>query len=415
MPESGLFSGREARLAAPTTSTLSLVNQTSILEVLRASGPMSRQALVAQTGLSSATVNRLTAALIADRYVMQDGVAPSTGGRPSIVLRYTGAYRVIVAVKVEPGGFIGALVDFDGQIIERIRVDVKLAPAQGLAGETMADGEISEPTRQMRHLIRSLVTLATKRGTPCLAVGIAVPYTVHPDGRMSGTADDGEWTGLTGSDLIDTDFEIPIFVENDANALAVGELHHGVGRITPHFAVLLLARGLGAGVVTNGALYRGSRSAAGEVGYLLLGESSLTQTYPRGGDLETRLGVEALTAEARRRGLDLAATESVTVSEILSRARAGNSIAAAMSEEVLDYVARAVAAICSVLDPEYIVLGEGLDEHADFIIPALEARLDGRIFRVPTIRTAALREDAVLLGTAEMAIRSVSHFTYFAN
>ena len=86
----------------------------------------------------------------------------------------------------------------------------------------------------------------------------------------------------------------------------------------------------------------------------------------------------------------------------------------AMAGEVLDNLARTVAAISSVLDPEFIVLGEGLDRHADFLIPALESRLEGRIHHVPTMTTAALESDAVVLGVAELAMRAVSQFAYLA-
>ncbi len=372
---------------------------------------MSRHDIGVCTGLSAATVNRLTAVLIADRFVVQDGVAPSTGGRPSIVLRYTGAYRVVAAVKVNADGFVGVLVDFDGVIIERIAVDVEFATAEKIAASIRTE---NQPTHKLRMLVGRLLREAGTRGLPCVAIGISVPYTVTADGRMSGTEDAADWVDFTAEDLIDSSVGIPVFIENDANALAYGELYHGVGRLTKHFAALVLAQGLGAGLVANGALYRGSRSAAGEVGYLLMGESSLRQAYPRGGDLETRIGRETLSAEARRRGMQLPDNAEISVTEIFTLAQSGDAIAAGMAGEVLDNLARTVAAISSVLDPEFIVLGEGLDRHADFLIPALESRLEGRIHHVPTMTTAALESDAVVLGVAELAMRAVSQFAYLA-
>ncbi len=389
-------------MTTPTTSTLSLVNQNAIVEALRAHGPLSRPEIGEHTGLSAATISRLTALLIAEQVVVHDGVAPSTGGRPSIMLRYTGAYRVVAAVKVEPGGLRAALVDFDGKIVHRLFVELE-------AGVNKA----ASPEVAMSALVDRLVRKATKLGTPCVAVGISVPFTVYSDGRLSGTDDDTEWIGLTARDLVDPELHIPVFVENDANALAIGELYNGVGKLSPHFAAITLARGLGAGIVTNGALYRGSRSAAGEIGYLLLGDLSHEEPYPRG-DLETRLGVRALSAKARARALPVRDADEVTVSEILCLARGGNAAAGELASEALDIIARAIAAISSVLDPEFVVLGEGLDEHADFVIPEIERRLAGRIFRVPRLKVSALREDAVLLGAAELAMRTITQTPRFA-
>ena len=83
-----------------TTSTLARVNQTAIIEALRGMGALSRQQLGALTGLSPATINRLTATLIEEGAVVQAGHVPSTGGRPAVLLRYAGGTRVVAAIQV---------------------------------------------------------------------------------------------------------------------------------------------------------------------------------------------------------------------------------------------------------------------------------------------------------------------------
>jgi predicted NBD/HSP70 family sugar kinase len=409
---------KRQRPTTATASTLSLVNQTAIVEALKSRGPMSRQEIAYETGLSPATVNRLTATLIADRHVVHHGLEPSTGGRPSVLLRYTGAFRVVAAVQLRRTSVTGVLVDFDGQVIERMQIEVPVvAPGdRPLSSDTGGRADANRSgAEKVRRLINRLVKAAEKRGTACLAVGVSVPYVVNSDGQVTGMEDGTEWVDLTVSDMVDSRLGIPVFVENDANALAIGELYRGVGKTSPHFVTLLLARGLGAGIVANGGLYRGSRSSAGEVGYLLLDESSLRRTYPQGGDLETRIGAEVLTAQARSRGMTLPPSVTLEATDVFGLAGSGDPIAQEMAVEILDYVARAVAAVSSVLDPEFIVLGEGLDRSIDLIAPALRSRLQGRINRVPHILPATLGDDAVILGAAEIAMRGVSQFTYVAN
>ena len=106
-----------------TTSTLARVNQTAIIEALRGMGALSRQQLGALTGLSPATINRLTATLIEEGAVVQAGHVPSTGGRPAVLLRYAGGTRVVAAIQVRADRATGILVDFDGQVIFRREVD----------------------------------------------------------------------------------------------------------------------------------------------------------------------------------------------------------------------------------------------------------------------------------------------------
>src|SRR3954468_217912 len=102
-----------------TTSTLARVNQTAILEALRNKGALSRQQIGALTGLSPATVNRLTASLMDDGLVESAGQEASTGGRPSILLRYSGGSRLVAAMQLHADRVSGMLVTFDGQIVFR--------------------------------------------------------------------------------------------------------------------------------------------------------------------------------------------------------------------------------------------------------------------------------------------------------
>jgi predicted NBD/HSP70 family sugar kinase len=201
-------------------------------------------------------------------------------------------------------------------------------------------------------------------------------------------------------------------VENDANALAIGELHRGIGRDSPNFVTLLLERGLGAGIVTNGSVYRGHNSAAGEIGFLLVESSSFGKRFEESGDLETRLGAATITRLADEEGIPHSG--SIGAMELIALARAGDERALPLADRVLDDVARAVGAIASILDPQAIVLGEGLDRESDFVAPALRSRLEGRIQRVPVIATATLGADAVLLGAAEMAVRAAGRYAYLA-
>jgi len=376
---------------AASTSTIGLVNQAAIVEALRTQGPMSKARLGTLTGLSPATVNRLTALLMSEGLIAHQGVEASSGGRPPVILAVVGSALVVAALQIHPDRVSGALIDFDGVIVDRVEEPIPL------------DG--SSTGLELTHaVLGGLLAAAAARDTPVRAIGIALAGIVDPQGNISGL-DSGRWPPLTVDELVGGQ-TVPVIVENDANALALGELHRGVGRSSPHFVSLLLDRGLGAGIVANGALYRGARSAAGEVGYLLVEPSASARRFQDTGDLEARISAAEITAQAREAGLHPGA--ELTAMEIIGMARAGEERADAIAARVLDELARAVAALSSILDPEYVVLGEGLDRESDFVTPALEERLRGRIQRVPSIVTASLGADAVLLGAAEMAIRAAN-------
>lgn len=390
-------SARPSRHPTATASTLALVNQTAILDALKSRGPMSKAQIGEATGLSPATVNRLTASLIADGLVAHHGVEASTGGRPPIVLAFVGTAHAVAAVQIRSELVTGALVDFEGGVIERIERPVPAdGPRTGLAA--------------YREVISELERRGETRGTPILGVGVSVTGIITLAGAITGL-DPARWAPLTVRRL-EQGRQVPLVVENDANALAIGELHRGIGRESADFVTLLLERGLGAGIVANGSLYRGANSAAGEIGFLLVESDSLGRRFNEAGDLETRISAATITEQAAREGI--AHDGVLSAMRLIALARSGDVTALPLANRVLDDIARALGAIASILDPEYIVLGEGLDREADYIAPALRSRLEGRIQHVPTITTASLGEDAALLGAAEMAIRAASQFAYLA-
>ena len=85
-----------------------------------------------------------------------------------------------------------------------------------------------------------------------------------------------------------------------------------------------------------------------------------------------------------------------------------------MVSEILDMVSLAVAAMSIILDPELVVVGSGLAANADVVIPGISERLTGRIIRVPRLASAALEQDAVIIGVAELAAHEVRGLTFFA-
>ena len=399
-----------AKRSTATTSMVSKVNQTAIIEALRFGGPLSRQQIGSMTGLSPATVNRLTASLIREGLITREGQVPSTGGRPSVLLRYAGSSRVVAAIQVRADRVIGALIDFDGEFVHRQEVSFSDLAHVSEQPNILDDSRF----RRMLDLFDRLIATADELATPCLAVGVSVPGVVqHPEGVVANLPELG-WPQFGLGEILRSRSDIPVVIENDANALAYGELHRGVGRGVNSLVAVHLENGLGAGIITNGRLHRGFQYQAGEIGYLLMERSSLAKSYPLLGDLEDRVGSVALTRTARERGMPVEEGKLLVAEEIFGLARLGDTIAAGMVSEILDMVSLAVAAMSIILDPELVVVGSGLAANSDVVIPGIIERLSGRIIRVPRLASAALAEDAVIVGVAELAAHEVRGFTYLA-
>ena len=304
-------------------------------------------------------------------------------------------------------------MDLDGQIVFRREVALPGALTRGAPADVISR-EQSEQLALVMGLLDFLVAAARGLGAPCVAVGVAVPGTVEPPFGSVARMPEIGWNEVPLGRILADRFDLPIVVENDANALAFGELHRGSGAGTSSLVALLLGRGLGAGIIANGELHRGFSAKAGEVGYLLVDRTAFGRSYDEHGDLEDRIGSLALTRQARERGIPLPAGGLITAEDIFALASDGSPAAGEMAEEILDLVSLAIAALVIILDPELVVVGSSFG-NAESFVPAIQKRLTGRIIEVPRLEAARFREDAVLIGIAELAAAEVNQFTYLSH
>jgi predicted NBD/HSP70 family sugar kinase len=194
-----------------------------------------------------------------------------------------------------------------------------------------------------------------------------------------------------------------IAFENDVNLAAVGEQTHGLGKDVPNFAYLHVGTGVGLGLVLNGELYRGSRGAAGEVGYL-----PLTTTDPhepgsrRRGALESALGTAGIVATAHRLGM----RSPVTPQRVFAAARRGDRTARRVTAAVAERIALTIAAIVPVVDPELVVLGGAIAGNGDLLLDSVDRELrEISPFR-PRVEVSMLGEDAVIRGAVAVALQA---------
>jgi predicted NBD/HSP70 family sugar kinase len=383
-----------------SSDAVARVNRTTIVELLRAAGMLSRQQIGDRTGLSPATVNRLTSALLAENVLAVAGHQPSNGGRPSVLLRYAGEGRLVAAVQVQAHQIQGALIDLDGRVVFRhLRAESTPRPQAEPAGASWQLASVAQ-------VVGTLLTTAAGLAVPCVAVGVAVPGAVQvPEGSVSAMPHVG-WSAMRLGDHLRDRYQLPVVVENDANCLAFGELQRGVGG--PSLVAVLVDEGVGAGIIANGQLHRGARAEAGEIGFLLVDRSSLGGAHEERGDLESRVSPGVLARQLEEHGLPLPAAGAVTAQYVLELARLEVRGAAEIAAQVLDLIALGVAALVVVLDPEVVVIDSGLTG----AVPAIHERLYHRIARLPRIAPATYGADGVLVGAAELAAAQVNSFAY---
>ena len=212
--------------------------------------------------------------------------------------------------------------------------------------------------------------------------------------------------------------DLPVVVDNDANAAAFGELCHGAARGVEHALVITLGTGIGGGIISHGRVLRGAHGFAAEVGHWQFDPDGPECACGEWGHWEAAASGPALGALARaaaaagdapkvlaRAGGDLRAVTSL---EVADAATAGDADGLRILEAYARRVALGFAALTNILDPEVIVVSGGLVELGDVLLAPLRdafgAHLEGAPYRpVVPIVPAALGERAGVVGAAALA------------
>ncbi|MFI8632816.1 ROK family protein [Microbacterium sp. NPDC077663] len=381
-----------------TNADVTRINRTAILDAL-AAGPLGRAELVAATGLASATVHRLCARMVDEGLL---GVERDNGGigRPTHRYRHLGEARTVVAVDVTSAVARGALIDLGGQTR---RTDVQ--SLQDAEGRLTASSRLEGVGVLADRLIRAAADL----GSPAQGVGLSVPGVVGADGSVSDSVE-LEWNGLAARDLLQARTGLPVVVENDANAVTIGEWTRGAGQGTGDLAALVFGIGVGAGIVSGDRLVRGAGAAAGEIGYLITDPQAFAAPRATGGDLETRVLSLGATGGAAASGAEASGAEASTMVVLDDESAAGGERA----ERLLDHIAMSVAALSVILDCRVVILAGRLPRRTDRLVDGVARRLDGRIPRPPALVVGALGEDAALVGIGQLIIDHVKGAVYLA-
>ena len=379
---------------AATASLMRRLNRSAILNVLRTHSPISRTEIARLLGMSLPTVMRVVDELIEEDLVHFEGSEPS-GGRRRPLLQFNGAAYAVVGVDLGGGKLYGTVADLTGRIQHEQYArweDYHTPP-----------GMLSS----LYHFIQALLDAPRPPGQRIRGIGVGAPGVTLADSGVVVWAPSLNWRDLPLKELLSQRFDPPIFVENDVNLAALGEYGFGIGIGVSNLVCLYIGIGIGAGILIEGKLYRGHNQAAGEVGYFPPGIDWLGRAYEEYGALEYFASGGSIVTRAReylqKNNLSLAST-IMSAEDVFDLAREGTEWAQEIISEAVDYLSMMIAGVCSLLDPEMIILSGWVLRSADLLIEPIMKRLKGVVPYVPRIVASSLGQRAGVMGAIVLVL-----------
>jgi len=393
-----------------TVRDLRRANRSVLLRRLYFDGPLSRQELAGETGLSPASVSNVVTELIEAGLVVEAGSVESDGGRPRVLLKTAAGYGHLVGVDVGETRVRAEL--FDLRLTQLAKAD-----------HPLADGGRDERA-VVRHVLDGLSAVvegASVDPASVIGVGVGVPGIVEhgivehgAEGRGATGHGPGAvvhcqtigWDAVPLGRMLREGTALPLFVANGAAALGQAEMWFGAGRGHRSAVVALVGSGVGAAVMIDGSPYRGAAGGAGEWGHTTSRVGGARCRCGSRGCLESYVGATALLERYRAAGGPAGTDGEAALAGLLADP---SPAAAELREETAEYLGAGIADLVNLFGPEKVVIGgwAGLligGRMLDRIVEAAAAYALRRPFARTSIELCRLGPEAAAVGAATLPL-----------
>ena len=254
---------------------------------------------------------------------------------------------------------------------------------------------------------------AGKRGLTVAAAGVGVPGVIQSDrGIVVKSPNFPDWNNLPIKDALEEALNLPVTVENDANAAALGEQWRGAGRGITSMILLTLGTGVGGGIILNNHVWQGADGMAGELGHMTIIPDGRRCGCGNTGCLEMYASARGIVQSYReRRSQDSAFFEEITSEQVYEAARKGEAGAMAVMQGMGRMLGIGIADLINIFNPEMIVIGGGVKDAWPLFIDTTRDEIRKRAFEVPAARTeivpSRLGDDAGMIGAAAAALQNL--------
>ena len=381
----------KTQIARP--NTIRDINRQIVLNYVRDRAPISRADIARETNLQRSTVSSIIDSLEGAGLIEDIGTGSSTGGRKPQLLRIKTGRPVAIGVDVTPKRSTVALADLSGEVLE----------------------EQSFPTSQnaefmSEQLIERVSELAKKHSNYDLEVGISLPGVTDQSTGKVLYIPYFQWRDWEISRRISEKTGLLVTIDNDANAIALAELWFGREKIrnARNFITVLVAEGIGTGIVFDGQVYRGEKGDAGEFGHMIVGSDAPVDCSCGSRNCWEAHASEAAVIERYKSNFNgSAGVKSVELSRIVELANSGEDQAVKAFIETAKYIGIGISNLIVGLSPQAVVVSGSITGCWDLIADEVHQAVEKGIRRsLPktVITASSLGPRPTLLGAVSLVL-----------
>jgi predicted NBD/HSP70 family sugar kinase len=379
---------------AARLNTIRDINRQIVLNYVREREPISRADIARETNLQRSTISSIVEDLTTEGLVEEVGEGESTGGRRPTMLRLRTKEAIAIGVAITPTRTTVATSDLAGRVVEQ--------------KEFLTNADSDETLDQIIDLVQEL----TRRNNGSIeAVGVSLPGLVDPATGSAVYIPYFPWRDIPVSQVISAAVGLPVVIDNDANAVALAELWFGRPEVSDarDFILVLVAEGVGTGIIFDGQVYRGQRGAAGEFGHMVIGTHAPVPCSCGNYDCWEAFSSEGAAVARYSKLSGDTIVPPFGFRELIDRALEGNSAAKAALVETAHYLGVGISNLVVGFSPEAVVVGGEIARAWPFIETGLTETIEHSVRRgLPSaiILPSTLGEKPELQGALSLVLAS---------
>jgi glucokinase-like ROK family protein len=379
----------------------------AVLDAVRGGKAQTRPELIARTGLSRAVVTQRVAELVSRGLLEEGHLGPSTGGRAPRILRFRSQDGHVLTADLGATSIAVALADLSGRLLDHHE----------------EPGDITAGPRELLGRVHELFEEMTARHAELpgrlWGIGVGVPAPVEfTSGRLAAPPIMPGWDRFPVRDVFADRYEVPVWVDNDVNVMALGEVRAGIAREHEVVVFVKLGTGLGAGIVVGGRILRGAIGCAGDIGHIqVTDDPSVVCRCGKIGCLEALAGGNSIGRRGERLALDgrspiltriFEANGRIEAVDVSQAAVQGDAAAVDLLDDVGVRVGSMLATVVNLVNPSLIVVGGGVSQAGDSLLASIRKTIYARSPALATrdllIQRTGLESTGGLIGAASMVV-----------
>lgn len=318
-------------------------NKALVLEQIIKNTPISRADIATSTGLNKGTVSSLVKELLDENLINESGPGKSSGGRRPVMLHFNKLAGFSIGIDLGVNYILGVLTDLKGNIFKEKQIN-------------FSDLTYEEILELLYEVIDHLMHAAPSSSYGIVGIGVGVPGIVNKEKKIILAPNLG-WRNVDLKAELEKKYNVPITIENEANAGAYGEKNFGVGKDYHNIIYVSVGIGIGVGLILNGNLYRGNNGFSGELGHMTIELNGKKCSCGNVGCWELYASEKSLVVNAKRSSLISGQKDNLSLETIIELANNGDSTSIQLFEKIGKYLGIGINNIINTFNPEQVIIG----------------------------------------------------------